>query len=169
MRDWKPTTQAVVLGSAIGLIFGGVNLLFTWLAPLTDDTPGALLRFYGPMFLLWAVASYRAARRTGRLSSGLVAGLVISCATFAALEIVILIRVNLFLDELTSRADWRGMMLRFRASGLDSLRWFVNLDYLKGAPFKLAVACVIGLGMGTGGGIVGRVMHSRVRRIVAAA
>jgi len=30
---------------------------------LDDDTPGALLTFYGPVFLIWALAAFRATRR----------------------------------------------------------------------------------------------------------
>jgi len=46
------------LGLVIGLTFGAVDLLYTWLFPLEDDTIVALLRFYGPMFLIWAFASF---------------------------------------------------------------------------------------------------------------
>jgi hypothetical protein len=66
-----------------------------------------------------------------------------------------LLRVNLFLDELTGRADWQNMMLRFRESGFDDLRWFVNVHYLKDAPFKIGVASVIGAVMGLVGGTIG--------------
>jgi hypothetical protein len=48
------------------------------------------------------------------------------------------------------------MMGRFQASGFDSLRTFVNVNYLKGAPFKIAVASAIGALMGGVGGFVAR-------------
>ena len=66
-----------------------------------------------------------------------------------------ILRVNLFLSEITGRADWRNMMWRFQASGFDSLRTFVNVDYITGAPLKMAVASSIGAFMGVVGGIVG--------------
>jgi len=47
--------------------------------------------------------------------------------------------VNLFLNELTGRADWQNMMMRFQVSDIDSLGLFVNLDYLRGAPPELGV------------------------------
>jgi hypothetical protein len=59
VRTWQPRRHALILGLIVGLVFGVVNLLFTWLDPLADDTPGALLRFYGPMFFTWALASFR--------------------------------------------------------------------------------------------------------------
>ena len=169
MRDWQPNRQALLVGLVVGLVFGFVNLVFTWLYPLADDTPGALLLFYGPMFFVWALASFRAARRTGRLLSGVTTGLTIAFATFCAYDLLILVRVNLFLNELTGRADWQNMMMRFRASDIDSLRLFVNVNYVTGAPLKLGVSCAIGAAMGTIGGVLGQLMNMRIKRIIASA
>jgi hypothetical protein len=143
------------VGLFLGLSFGAVNVLFSWLFPLTDDTIGALLRFYGPMFFLWAFASFRAARRDGRLLSGVATGLLVAFATFCVFDVLNLVRVNLFLDDLTGRADWQSMMARFRASQFDSLRGFVTTEYIKDAPLKIGVASVIGAVMGVVGGSLG--------------
>ena len=70
--------------------------------------------------------------------------------------------LDLFLAELTQRADWQNMMQRFRASGFDSLRVFINVDYLKGAPLKVGVASVIGAVMGLIGGTLGRLTSTRL-------
>jgi len=88
--------RPLLLGFALGLAFGIVDVLFTWIDPLSDDSIPALLRFYGPMFFMWAFASFRAARS------------------------------------------------------------FVNSEYLKGAPFKIGMASVIGAAMGLVGGAFGR-------------
>jgi len=144
------------LGILIGLMFGAMNLLLTWLFPVVDDTPGALLMFYGPMFFLWAFAAFRATRRSGRFVSGVTTGMLVAFATFCVFDLLVILRVNLFLSELTGRADWQNMMGRFHASGFDSLRTFVNVNYLKGAPFKIAVASAIGALMGGVGGFVAR-------------
>jgi hypothetical protein len=71
------------------------------------------------------------------------------------------VQVNLFLDELTGRADWRNLMMQFDASGYDSLRMFVNVVYIKGAPLKIGVASLIRAGMGLIGGALGRLTHGR--------
>lgn len=160
------TNSPLLIGFVVGLVFGTANLVFTWLYPLADDTPAALLRFYGPMFLLWTLASFRAARDSGRLVSGVAAGLTVAFGTFLVFDVLILLRINVFLDELTGRADWRNMMVRFQASGVDSLRFFVNLDYLRGAPLKLGVSCTIGAIIGSIGGSIGALVH---RRTTAAA
>ena len=150
------------LGFVLGLVFGIINLLFTWVQPLADDSIPALLRFYGPMFFSWGFASFRAVRRSGRLSTGITTGLVVAFGTFCVFSLFNLLRINLFLAELTDRADWQNMMQRFRASEFHSLRSFVNVDYLKGAPFKIAVASLIGAVMGLIGGIVGSLTSTRV-------
>jgi hypothetical protein len=151
----------LLLGLIVGLVFGSVNLVFTWLYPLDDDGPAALLRFYGPMFFVWALASFRAARRSGRLLSGVTTGMFVAFATFCVFDVLVLLRVNLFLNDLTGRAHWQNMVMRFRRSGFDSLRVFVNLEYIKGAPLKIGVASVIGMVMGAIGGSLGRLRHER--------
>ena len=161
MRTWQHR-HVLVLGVIVGLVFGFINLLHSWLYPLADDTIGALLRFYVPMFFLWALASFYAVRHTGRLLVGVTTGVTIAFATFCVFDLLIFVRINLFLNELTGRADWQNMMMRFRASGVDSLRMFVNLDYLQGAPLKLAVSSAIGAIMGGVGGLLG---HQTQRRV----
>src|SRR5262245_42190332 len=146
--DWRSVKRAFRLGLLLGLIFGFVNLIFSWLFPLADDTIAALLRFYGPMFFTWAFASFRAALRYRRLLPGVATGLIVAFATFCVFDLLNLVRVNLFLYDLTSRADWQTMMARFRASEFESLRTFVTLDYIKDAPLKIGAASVIGAMMG---------------------
>ena len=149
------TDRPLLLGFVFGLVFGVVDLVFTWVAPLSDDSIAALLRFYGPMFLGWGFVSFRSAQRSGRLSRGVTSGFTIAFGTFCVFYVLNLLRVNLFLSELTGRTDWQDMMQRFRASGFDSLRVFINMEYLKGAPFKIGAASVIGAAVGLLGGTVG--------------
>ena len=159
MLDRRPRYDPLLFGLIVGLAFGSVNLLMTWVDPLADDTPRALLLFYGPMFLAWAWASFRAAQRSGRLLTGVTTGAIVALATFVAYDLLIFLRVNLFLNELTGRADWHHMMSRFRASDVESLRVFVNVEYAEGILLKVAVSCAIGLVMGGVGGAVGMLRH----------
>jgi hypothetical protein len=153
--------RPLLLGFVLGLIFGIVDLLFTWVEPLSDDSIPALLRFYGPMFFSWGFVSFRSVQRSGRLSTGITTGFVVAFGTFCIFYVLNLVRVNLFLAELTGRADWQNMMQRFRASDSDSLRSFINVDYVKGAPLKIGVASVIGAVMGLVGGTIGRLKSAR--------
>jgi hypothetical protein len=155
--------RPLLLGCVLGLIFGIVDLLCTWVAPLSDDSIPALLRFYGPMFFFWAFVSFRSVRRSGRLSRGVTTGFVVAFGTFCVFYLLNLLRVNLFLAELTGRTDWQNLMRRFRASEFDSLRVFVNMEYLRGAPFKIGVASVIGAVMGLLGGTIGGLKSAHFR------
>jgi len=158
--------RPVALGILTGLVFGVVNLLITWVAPLLDDNPGTLLAFYGPMFLTWAIAAFRATRRSRRFNAGLTTAIVVAFATFCAFDLLIFVRVSLFLNELTGRADWQNMMKRFEASGFDNFRTFVTLDYIKAAPLKCLVSCGIGAVMGVIGASLAKIT---ARRSLAAA
>ena len=71
---------------------------------------------------------------------------------FCIYDLLVLLRVNLFLDELTGRADWQNLITHFKASGYESLRKFVNLGNIKGAPLKIGIASLIGAVMGLIGG-----------------
>src|SRR5262245_29071407 len=111
----QPFKTLLLAGAMLGLVFGAIDVFLTWLYPVADDTPGALLLFYGPMFSAWAIAAFVAARRVGRFSSGVVGGTTIAFATACVFVAINLLRVNLFFDQLVNRADWQNMMLRFRA------------------------------------------------------
>ena len=152
----KIVRDSVRVGVVVGLVFGSWNVLYSWLYPLADDTPSALLAFYGPMFSLWAAAAFVATRRTGKVFTGMLTGAVVAFATFCVYDLLVVLRVNLFLDELTGRADWQNLLSQFRASGYESLRMFVNVENIKGAPLKIGIATVLGAVFGLVGGTFGR-------------
>jgi hypothetical protein len=145
----------MLLGLLLGAMFGLWNLIATRLDPLADDTPIALLIFYGPMFAIWGVAGFFASHRTGRLTDGVRVGATVAFVTFVVYVLTQFVRVNVFLDILTKRSDWQNLMTRFQSSGYESLRWYVNYVGLTGAPFKILVASIIGAGTGLLGGLLG--------------
>lgn len=146
--------RSVILGSILGAAFGTWNLIATRLDPLAEDTPIALLKFYGPMFALWAIAGFGAARRSGRLLDAIKVGATVAFATFVVYSLTQFVRVNLFLDTIRHRSDWQNLMAGFQNSGFDSLRWYVNYAGLTGAPFKILVASLIGGSTGLIGGLL---------------
>jgi hypothetical protein len=144
------------LGLLLGAVFGIGNLIATSLDPLGEDSPMALLLFYGPMFAMWGLAGFWAARRTGRVIEGVKAGAWVALVSFVVFDLTVIARANLFLDALSQRSDWQGLMTRFEASGFKNLRLYANYVYVTDAPLKITVATVIGAAMGAVGGFVGR-------------
>jgi hypothetical protein len=132
------------------------DLLSTWRRPLDDDSAGALLQFYGPMFLVWMFTAFRVARDRRRFLPGAAAGTLVAFGTLCVFVVFNFVRVNLFLHELTARPDWQNMMKRFSDSGSGNLRLFVNLDYLKGTPFKIAFVTGVGAVLASVAACVGR-------------
>ena len=161
-RTWWSRPAAV--GLWLGLAFGSWNLLWTRLYPLAEDTEGALLAFYGPMFVAWAVTAFVDARRSGHLKDGVRGAVVAAFVTFCVLDLLVILRVNLFLDELTARSDWQALMARFPSSGFSNLRGYINYHYVSEAPFKILVASTIGLAMGLIGGTVGYAVRRAINQ-----
>jgi hypothetical protein len=163
LRHALSLVPGVVLGIVIGVAFGVWNLVMAWLDPLADDTPLALLMFYGPMFTAWGAASFAASRRSGRFVDAVKTGATLGFVTLVVYSFANLVRVNLFLDAITQRADWRNMMVRFHNSDFENLRAFVNYDYATGFWLKVVVGMSIGAALGTVAGLAA----SLVRRITA--
>ena len=125
----------------------------------------ALLAFYGPMFAIWGLAGFGASRWTGRLLDAAMVGASVAFVTFVVFELAVIVRVNLFLDALSQRSDWRNLMERFQASGFESLRAYANYVYVTGTPFKILVASIIGAGSGLVGGFFGSLGHRELGRV----
>jgi hypothetical protein len=134
----------VVLGLILGVGFGLWDLIVTFLDPLAEDDPRALLLFYGPMFAIWGLAGFVAARRTGRILDAVKVAAIVAFVTFVIFDVAAIVRVNLFLDALTHRSDWQNLLVRFQSSGFTSLRLYANYEYITGSPFKILVATLIG-------------------------
>lgn len=149
----------LLLGLLLGVVFGLWNFIATQLDPFAEDTIPALLAFYGPMFAIWGFAGFRAARRSGRLLDAVMVGGTVACITFVVFVAARLITVNLSLDLTSQRLDWQSLIVRFKASGFESLRAYANYEYIAGAPFKVFVASIIGACVGWVGGLFGNVVH----------
>jgi hypothetical protein len=154
--------KAAALGLVLGAGFGLWNLIATLSNPLADDDLWPLLTFYGPMFTIWGIAGFVTARRSGRLLDAVKVGATVAGVTFVVYTLAVILRVNLFLDVMTGRSDWQNLMVRFPASGFNSLRGYINYEYVTGAPFKILVASMIGVVTATVGGLLGFVGRRKV-------
>lgn len=161
LRQALSLVNGVTLGAVLGAVFGAWNLIFTWLAPLAEDTPIALAGFYGPMFVIWGFAGFAAYRRTGRLTEAVKVGATVGFVTFVVFDVSAIVRVNLFLDTIRQRSDWRNLVLNYQASGFKSLRTYANYVYLTDAHLKILVASMIGAGSGLIGGLVTLIFFRR--------
>ena len=138
------------------MLFGLWNLIASLLDPVAEDTPVALLTFYGSNVRRVGSRGFVATRRTGRVLNGIKAGTTVAFVTFVVFTLAVMGRVNLFLDVMSQRPDWQNLVARFQARiDYESLRTYVNYIYLTGAPFKIMVASVIGALSGLMGGLVG--------------
>jgi hypothetical protein len=153
----------VRLGVLLGIGFGIWNLLSSLLHPFAEDTIPALFMFYGPMFAAWGTVGFSVSRRTGRWVEGTKAAALVAFVTFVVFDLMVILRVNLFLKSLTDRLDWQNLMQRFRASGSESLRSYINYHYVTGAPFKILVATGIGAVSGVIGGFLGNSLQRPLR------
>ena len=89
--------------------------------PLADDSLPALLAFYGPMFAAWGIAGFWQGRKTALSAESSAAGAAISFGTFTSYDSLVLVRVNVFLDQLRGRDDWQSLISRFPTSGFERL------------------------------------------------
>ena len=153
--------DGVFLGALLGLTFGLWDLFYTWIDPLTDDTPVALLAFYGPMFAAWGFAGFMARRRSGRILDAVQAGTTVALVTFVVFYLANFVRVNVFLETIRFRADWKNMVARFETSCWGNLIAFIKYDYLRGGPLKIGVASVIGATLGLFGGLLAHATRRR--------
>lgn len=154
VRAFSARISPARLGLIIGITFGAWNLLWTWLRPLADDSIPVVLAFYGPMFFVWGVASYFAAGPSGSIRRGILTGIVVSFTTFCVLDLMVIARANIFLNDLAGRPDWRSLVDRFDGSDFDSFRAYINWHYVAQAPLKIIVATLIGAGAGAIGGVL---------------
>lgn len=152
---------ALAVGLVLGVVFSVLNVISAYVAPLADDSLAAVAAFYGPMFLAWGLAGFAAARNSGKPLVGLKTGALVAFGTFVVLTIVVIVRVNLSLPLMTQRPDWQNLIARFKASGFENLRTYVNYEYLKGAPFKILVASTIGAVLGFLGGCMSLAFRRR--------
>jgi hypothetical protein len=153
--------QDIRIGIALGAVFGAWALISTALDPLADDSVPAVALFYSPMFTIWAVAGFRAYRRDGGLTSALKSGTLVAFVTFVVFHVAQFIRINLFLDAITARSDWRYMVSSYDASGFASLRACANYFYLKEAPLKIFAFSMLGAAFGSIGGVAAHLRQPR--------
>jgi hypothetical protein len=157
--------RPLAVGLAFGAFLGIANLIDTAVEPLADDTAPRMLTLASMVLVTWAVIAFLAARRAGNFRQAVVAGMLVGAGTLFMFGLANAIRINVFLDTIQYRDDWRNLMARYRESGDTSLRAFVNRDHLT------PMLGVIGIGAAAGAvcGMIGGALSAaigRTRRVV---
>ena len=116
-----------------------------------------MLLFASLLLVSWLVLTFLVARRAGSFRQAVVAGMVICVGTLLMFGVANTIRVNVFLDEIKYRDDWRNLMARFRESGYTSLRAYVNRDHLTPLAGTIAIGSAVGAIVGACAGAFERV------------
>jgi hypothetical protein len=119
----------LTLGLGFGTALGAFNLISTAVDPLSDDSAAVMLTFAALLLSAWSLVAFVAGRRTRNFRDAVVAGVLVGAATLVMYNLANYIRVNVFLDTIQHRDDWRNLMVRYRESNFHSLRAFVNYDY----------------------------------------
>jgi hypothetical protein len=131
-------------GLLIGTAAGTLQLLSTALDPLADDSAGSCSPSWQRCSCCGCSRASDRPRAPKRIRDVVVSGIVIGAVTMAVAYVSSIVRVNLFLDQISGRADWVNLMARFRASDFHSLRAYANYEYLGSLPILLALGAVAG-------------------------
>jgi hypothetical protein len=152
---------SLIHGVRFGLVCGALVAAYTWmstnLSPLAEDTPVAVGTFFGTILLMWAVGGYAAQRRSGRIVEATRVGAIGGVVTMFVLNLTTILRNNVFLDSVSQRSDWQGLIWNFHQSGFHSFRAYANYVYVRGTPLILFIGFVAGATSGVIGGSIGRI------------
>jgi hypothetical protein len=105
-RSGDGTAPAAAIGLAIGTALGVMNLVDTARRPLAPDDGGMMLAWVIAVLFVWTVAACTVTWTTRRFV----------IATIVVFHAASIIRVNLFLDVIRYRDDWRNLMSRYNDS-----------------------------------------------------
>jgi hypothetical protein len=141
---WRAVRPPLLAGLAVGFVFGGASIVDTAVEPLRPDSIGGDLVQLAVLSSAITLTVAALLRRGSRMSDAWRTGVLVSIATVLMGNAMNLVRVNVFLEVIQYRDDWQGLMVQYHASGSDSLRAFANYTFLRGTPFVLVLASILG-------------------------
>ena len=164
LRQVLSFVSPIAWGLMIGGVIGAWILIDTAIEPLAEDTPGQMVLLIGGQLFLWILTAWGAARRTRRWRDAVVAGVFVGVATTAVFDLMVIIRVNVFLELIRDRDDWQGLLVRFHESHFQSLREFANYEYIRGERGSLVLGAIAGAVSGAIGGAFSRMVRTPRQR-----
>ena len=152
---WRALRVPAVVGGAFGAALGVMNLVDTAREPLADDDATTILAWVALVLVLWSVATVAVTWRTRRASDAIRVGAILGIAALAVFQLAAIVRVNVFLDTIQHRDDWRNLLSRYDQSGVHSLRTYANYEYaVMMTPILLAVGAIAGSISGAMGAVI---------------
>jgi len=147
-------TVAVGEGTRIGAVIGGVWLVSHTIEVFADGATLLSLLFFGTVFLLFGVAGFVGARRTGRIGVGVLAAVWAAMSSSLILVIYGFLLAYLFMGRMAAieAPD-------FARSGMHDAAAFTVADTIFSAGSHLLEAPVIAGGLGMIGSLAGRVWY----------
>jgi hypothetical protein len=123
-----------------------------------------MLLWSSGVLVTWTVAAVGVTRRGRRIVDAMIAGAILGVATILVFHAASILRVNVFLDVIQQRDDWRNLVARYHLSGFRDLRAYANYEYFTMTPMLMVVGALAGSVSGALAGTVNRVIGtSRAR------
>ena len=148
---------ALLIGTVFGLITGGMQIVHLCLENFLNLSGGAngiiALAFMVGMFLLWGSAGYRAARRTGVFSAGLLAGVWSAMVSMLIAVMFGFALMNMSIPHAEDVARWP----EFRSSGWTDAQAFAIANTLEAGFSHLLVGPIVGAVFGGIAGLLAQI------------
>jgi hypothetical protein len=157
---WRATRLPLVVGLAIGLTLGVMNLIGTAHRPLADDDGLGMFMWLIAVLAAWTLAAVGATWRARRMTDAVTAGAVLGIATIVVFHAASIVRVNMFLDLIQHRDDWQNLVARYHHSGFVTLRAYANYEYLRLTPMVVGLGAAAGSISGALAGSVNRLIRA---------
>ena len=109
---WRALRTPALIGCAFGAVLGVMTLVDTAREPLADDAVTMMLAWVGVVGLLWSAATVAVTWRTRRMSDAITVGAILGVMALAVFQLAAIVRVNVFLDTIQHRDDWRNLVAR---------------------------------------------------------
>ena len=158
-----PYLSGLLFGVILGIIAIALNLIYTFAFSAMVLTAGIIvLLVAGMVTYIWP--AIRASRRTGKVSSGMIAGVVSACVSFLIGYAFNVFLTAMAVDRMRQNAlsAFNVMQSMFPTSGMHAV--MTNAQIQQNALSSISaiiVIAIIGLFFGAIGGLIGR---SRARR-----
>lgn len=162
-RGGNPLLSGLFFGVILGIIGIAVNLVYTYMFSTAAIITGIVVLLVGGI-VLYTWPAIRSSRRSGKVGSGVIAGLVCACVSFLIGYGFNVFLTSMAVDRMRQNAltAFNAMQSMFPVSGVQFNMTNAQIQQnATGSIAAIIVVAIIGLIFGLIGGLIGR---SRSRR-----